>query len=392
MDGFYNGGFPVGGYTPVHKGVGGYQEQMWTPNFEVMEGMRFGQFYPAPYLPEIRFDQVFKDSVVIPAGCPVALDQNGYLVPAGYKAGTPIAVGTPDETVYSKKDLDFFARFGIKNAAGTVAPVAGSAKAGVTAGYVIGVASYDVFRIAGKDPQDPGTFFFHNYQRQSGVAVLTDYLLEFPIEPFKRKAATIKEAGDGLKDTFDLMDGTDAASIWVKLNGAPSYSGSSWTFDASGSPDYIKFKTAPAAGVKIEIYFEHTLTLADGYNSLFKGMTTFRGAVGTGDLITFDGNSKFVKAVTPVVDPDLVFQILGKVTLVDKKNWPKQLLDKVRTAIDPRFSFPIINPENLDGISKLDQQAGSATQGVNNQMWLAGQTEQVIANSEGGLVRFNMNI
>src|SRR4030066_1105680 len=97
----FNTNFPNGGYQAVHKGNRELSGQM-TPNFEIMEGMRFGQFYPAPYLPSVRYEHIFQDRIVITAGKPVAMDSRGSLVPAGYRL--VIAAGAAQGPQYSADD------------------------------------------------------------------------------------------------------------------------------------------------------------------------------------------------------------------------------------------------------------------------------------------------
>jgi hypothetical protein len=393
MDGTFNKFPGAGGYTPVHKGVGGYQETGFTPNFEVMEGMRFGQFYPAPYLPVKRLDPVFMDYVVIPAGAPVAIDASGYLVPAGY------AIAGAGEEVYADQDV----LLGTLKFDGTPAGTGQSAK-GAAVGLVIGVASYDVYQRAGSDPQNPATFKYHNYQRQNGVAVLTDYLLEFPIEPTLRKSEkTESVAGVAAAGSVPLTgsDGTgkstDVLSIMVKIDGIKmeetAVGGTAnWAFVAGALDadiDSITFTNEIPAGAKLSITYE--VKQDSGlYNALFKGMTTCRGDISSftyDKLIGFDLNSKYIAIdkTTASADP---FSVMGKITLIEK-GWPKQLLDRVKTVYDPRTQFPVINPET-GATSKMDQQPGSATQGVNGQMWYAGVTAANLA--ESALIRFNMNI
>jgi hypothetical protein len=298
--GYLTGQLGAGGYTATHRGMPRHVGERMTPNFEKKEGLRFGPFVPAAYLPSVRLEVQNWDHFVITAGAPVAVDSNGFAVPAGLKIALRLGAGNGPQ--YSAADVTA----GVKNAMG-VAVTAGMyvvdsmITAGITVGHVIGVASYDVYQQLNSDPHNPGTYKFHNYNRQNSVALLTNYLLEFP--------------------------------------------------------------TAGVSGTK------------------FPGMTTFVGACKPGDLVTFNIDSKFVK-FSPAqltsfdeVEAELEkrAEVIGIVTAVEKE-WPKQLLDQVKTAFDSRLYSPVVNPENgqfTDGAG-LDQMPGSATDGVPHAIQYAG--------------------
>jgi len=298
--GFLTGQLGAGGYSPTHRGMPRYVPQRITPNFEKKEGLRFGPFVPAPYLPAARLEVLNYDFFVITAGTACSVDSQGFLVPAGLKIA--LALGAGNGPVYSASDI----QAGVKNAQGAT-PAVGEhvvdsmIAAGITVGKCIGVASYDVYQQLNSDPHNPGTYKYNNYNRQNSVALLTNYLLEFPTEG--------------------------------------------------------------ASGVK------------------FPGMAVWKGAAKPGDLVTFDIDSKFVAyspaAITAIADvaPALEKQldIIGIVTHVDSE-WPKQLLDQVKTAYDPRLMSPVVNPDTGafgDG-SGLDKMPGSATDGVPHAIQYAG--------------------
>jgi hypothetical protein len=277
-----------------------YVGQRMTPNFEKKEGLRFGPFVPAMYLPSVRLEVLNYDQFVISAGTPCAVDSNGFLVPAGLKIA--LALGAGNGPVYAQADITA----GVKNAMGAV-PTVGEhvvdsmIAANITVGKCIGVASYDVYMQLNTDPHNPGTYKFHNYNRQNSVSLLTNYLLEFPTE------------------------------------GA---SGPKWA-----------------------------------------GMATWKGAVKPGDLVTFDINSKFVKFAPAQltsfdeVEAELArhLDIVGIVTGIES-HWPKDLLNLVKTAYDPRLYSPVVSPDTgafTDG-SGLDQMPGSATDGVPHAVQYAG--------------------
>jgi hypothetical protein len=300
--GYLNSQLGAGGYEATHRGTPRYVGKRTTPNFEKKEGERFGPFVPAAYLPSQRLEPVNYDHFVITAGQPVALDSNGYAVPAGLKKA--IALGAGNGPKYKEKDV----LAGVKNAAGVLVEedeyvVDSMIDEEITVGAVIGVASYDVYQQLNTDPHNPATYLSHNYNRQNSFAILTNYLLEYP------------------------------------------------TVGVSG----------PA----------------------FAGMATWKGAAIPGDLVTFDIDSYFVKYVAAElasyndVEAAIAAQhdIIGVVTAIESQ-WPKQLLDQVKTAYDPRLYSPVVSPDTgvfTDG-SGLDQMPGSATDGVPHAIQYAGGT------------------
>lgn len=392
MADFFNPNFPQGGYKATHKGNSELYGHT-TPNFEIMEGMRFGQFYPAAFLPSVRYEPVFQDRIVIAAGKPVALASNGALVPAGYKL--LIAAGAGQGPQYSADD----AAMGVKNAQGNFVTageyvVDSLIAASISVGACMGVASYDVYMLSGSDPTNPATYKFHNYNRQTGVAVLTDYLLEFPIETFKRQSHKI--SATAAEDSLELVLAHNtvlAHTIELRINGRRDVD---FSF-VEGTPDKLTWLSGGVKdGDKIEVTYLYELT--GTYATPFAGMATWRGSVKPGDFVTFDKDSAWV-AYSPVAIGDTSatneaaniaaaisksLSIVGQVVLVDG-NFPKQFLDKVKTAHDDRLNGSIV--EGRTGqINQLDKMPGSATNGAPHNIHFAG------GDQKSGIVRFNMNI
>jgi hypothetical protein len=312
--GFLTGQLGAGGYQANHRGEPRYVGHRTTPNYEKKEGERFGPFVPAPYLPSQRLEPHNYDHFVITSHQPVALDSRGYAVPAGLKKA--LALGGANGPQYTEADI----LAGVKNAAGATPAVgerviASMITAGITIGAVIGVASYDVYMQLNSDPHNPGTYKFHNYNRQNSFAILTNYLLEHPV--------------------------------------------------------------VGAGGVK------------------FPGMAVWKGAVKPGDLVTYDIESKLVAyAPSQLTSFDEVeaalaaqHEILGVVTAVETQ-FPKQLLDQVKTAFDPRLYTPTVSPDTgefTDG-SGLDAMPGSATDGVPHAIQYAG------GNLTSGMVTWKLKL
>lgn len=394
-DGYYYGDMGAGGYEATHRGGQPRYKQFHrvTPNFEHKEGLRHGPFLPAPYLPGIRLDEVFHDWYVIAAGSPVVLLDDGFIVPAGMKK--LIAAGaTGVGPQYSQADVVS----GVRNASGA-AVAAGEyvidsiLAEGLGAGRVIGVASYDVFRQLNSDPHNPGSYEQHNYNRQNGVAVLTSYVLEFPIEPLKRTEVEMKvTAADG-QTTLDLgHENVLEHHIAVTVNKDRLVD---FTLNAGAGADGVDQLAHPALSAGDEVVVKYIYE-EDFYQAPFAGLQTVRGDVKVSDLITFDENSKFVKFSASTIDEadaatikaaiEEREDILGHVTAVDYK-FPKQMLDKVKSAYDERLYSPIINPETGEKeFSGLDKTQGSATDGVPHMIQYAG------GDLKTGIVRFHLHL
>jgi hypothetical protein len=397
MADYFTGSFPTGGYQATHKGNSDLSSP-WTPNFEISEGMRFGLNYPAPYLPLERYEPTFQDYKVIAAGKPVALDVDGFMVPAGYRL--LYALGAGNGPQYTQTDVDH----GVLKADGTAAAVNDYVidtmiTESKTVGRCCGVASYDAYQLSGSDPTNPATYRRHNYNRQTGVAILTDYYLEFPVEPYERiehtMTATIAGADQG---DFDFAHNTVLDyTVKIKVNGRRDVD---FTF-VGGTPDKADWNSGTTNDylkigdqVEVEYLYENTGT----YNAPFAGIASWRGSAAPGDLVTYDQNSAFITYAPGTIDDtstgdrsaqiaaeiDATLDILGTVYLVDT-NFPKQFLDRVKTAYDPRLTGDIL--DGRTGLaSKLDRMPGSATDGMPHNVFYAGGDQTT------GIVRFNLNV
>jgi len=398
-DGYYYGDMGAGGYSAVHRGGQPRYKRFHriTPNFEHKEGLRHGPFLPAPYLSGMRLDEVFHDWYVIAAGCPVVLLDDGFVVPAGFKKLIE-AGNTGVGPQYTQADLVD----GVKDAEGNV-PAVGDyvidsiLAAGLGAGRVIGVASYDVFRQLNSDVHNPASYERHNYNRQNGVAVLTTYVLEFPIEPLKRSEVELKHTAGGAEATLDLGHAEvleHHVTITVNKDRVVDFTLAAGA--GAGGVDQLQGLSLVADD---EVVVKYTYQEAF-YDAPFAGLQTVRGDVKVSDLITFDENSKFVKfSATAIGDTSVGDEsaniaaaikeqgdILGHVTAVDYK-FPKQMLDKVKSAYDERLYSPIINPETGEKeFSGLDKTQGSATDGVPHMIQYAG------GDLKTGIVRFHLHL
>ena len=210
---------PVGG-RPNYK-----RYDQWghmTPNFEFSEGIRpAGEFQVAPYLPEVRYNVRLLYPVVLSGGKIVSMDPNGYIVPAGLRkqlealvakgavAKTTTRAGQANEvaglTRYTAKDVDA----AVRNAAGALVVdgeavvesfISGANCGGtvlLTVSKPVGVSSYNYWRHAGGNGENPALFNQLNFSLQNKVAFVCDYQLELPIVTDRATYAAAPFAGMG---------------------------------------------------------------------------------------------------------------------------------------------------------------------------------------------------
>lgn len=182
-----------------------------TPNVEFSEGIRpAGNFAPAPYLPLVRYEgNDFDVYTVISAGKVVALDSKGFLVPAGL-------ADTASKVAYTQLDVDN----GVVGANGVAVTAGELVSAQLTAATItvsapVGVAPYNYFQNSGGDGSNPALFNFANFNHQSRVVFLTDYVLELPVvaeadyanAPLKGIASVIAEKDTLKPGDFLTFDG-----------------------------------------------------------------------------------------------------------------------------------------------------------------------------------------
>ena len=384
-NGFLYGNLGDGGYQATHRGLP-YQGQLAkrvTPNFEKKEGDRFGGFVPASYLPSIRLEPVNYDFFVISAGSPCALDSKGYAVPAGYSI--LLSKGKNQGPQYSSYDVNA----GVANALGAPVQVGeyvvnAMIDAGLSVGKCLGVASYDVFMQLNSDPHNPATYKYHNYNRQNSFSILTKYLLEFPIEPFKRTECKMEFTATEDKTTLDLGSNTVLPkSVKMTVNKDRFVAFTFAKGAGAAGVDQLQALTIKSGDmVVVEFVKEENF-----YKAPFEGMATWRGEAKPNALVTFNEDSKFCIFEEPVIEGADVaelkasvqealnknYNVIGIVTMVDKE-FPKQMLDLVTTAFDPRLYTPIVNPETGKIVDDkgLDRMPGSATDGVPHMIQYAG--------------------
>lgn len=185
----------------------------------------------------------------------------------------------------------------------------------------------------------------------------------------------------------------------------------------NASPDTLSVLAKEADEFRVE-FLQQT---ASSYSTPFPGLTTFRERGTTvlpGQMVTFDYEGNFI------VDPEVSYssnrltdglfnamnvasadyadranlgpllasemnlmkrkkdQVLGQVIRVDY-DYPKDSLNKVRTAFDPNMQGALVDPET--GVEQvLDRMPGSATGGIPYNIYLAG------GDTESGTVLINL--
>lgn len=154
-----------------------------TPDVKASEGFNsVGKFYPAPWLPLVRYNEEMFADVVISRGKPLAF-AGPYLVPAGLKLELDAVVGGGAATIlYTIEDV----KKQVKNAAGVLvtageAVVQSLIDEDIGISYFAGIANYDYFRHPGGDGFTPTGFDRYNFRPQSSVSFNMDYHYEYPM-------------------------------------------------------------------------------------------------------------------------------------------------------------------------------------------------------------------
>jgi hypothetical protein len=218
-----------------------------TPNFEFSEGQRpAGEFMPAPYLAAVRFNKYFEEYFVLSGGKVVALDSNGYVVPAGLKkqmasyiaafdggggaggtgladADTLVTNNPNDFTVYAQADIDRGALDAAGNAVvlgdavvkGLLDLTGNSAVIVTNVSCPVGVSMYNYWAHPGGNGENPVDFNKYNFNLQNKVVFLCDYQIELPTveddatyaaAPFAGMGAMVGGAGTILPGMFVTYD------------------------------------------------------------------------------------------------------------------------------------------------------------------------------------------
>lgn len=312
------------------------------PNVEVSDSIRPAvEFAPADYLSLVRFDKWYEDWFVIQAGKIVALDINNRVVPAGlalqaaaYKTAFENNSITP-ETV-------------------------GACRAAARA--VVGLTKYTANDVA------EGVKNFAGLLVQEGEPVVESF---FAVGS-TNLIAVPNNTSFGDDDTLVVLN-----SISKPVGVAP-YNYWRWVGGDGTNPTQYRrhnYNLQHQVAILCDYFIE--LPVVKDTNYAAAPLTGIAAAIYTtgnpftpGCFVKTDFNSNFVKA-----DPaaDSFFDIIGQVLSVDKE-WPKDYLERVRTAFDP----------TAPGMSKLDASPGSATGGLPDNIFLAN------GSAAEGVVRINL--
>lgn len=200
-----------------------------TPNYnvEVSEGNTPpGDFFPATYLKvAVSENRIGGSNFVLMPGKPVAFDTNKRLIPAGLAwekesydatyaetsgdAATKRAAANAAATIkYTAVD----AAAGVRNANGLVctadeilAEEMMDASIGVT--DPIGIMRYSALQAAGTDPNDPSTFYKHNYDTGGSRAFIRKCYIQVPVVEVNQRAEAVTNGSNTHRIALYIADG-----------------------------------------------------------------------------------------------------------------------------------------------------------------------------------------
>lgn len=387
-------------YTPTHKRFDDWGKV--TPQVEISEGIRPAQAYlPAPYLPTVRYNEHYRDYFVISAGTPVALDSNGFVIPAGLalqfqnitkSTGVNLAT-TAGLTTYSATDVTL----GIKNALGetceagepVIAAMLGISNAGgedwtsedtrldddtnvvLALTPAIGFATADMWLLSSYGSWSPSAatlagaaaealaFYaaesspylmkYHNYELQGPVGITTRAYIEVPV-------VTVASA-------FTTADTPLFGGI---ARGAAITGGTIWHGN-------IFF---PGVSVGYDVYSRYVPTLAATVSTEVSG-----SAITAANFIDVANSAG---TTDEEVETALMQYHAGLSTICGRCLWyeplsvyPKDYLGHVRTAY------------NVTGFNAIDRMPGSANGGYPDNVAYAA-SSATISSSIVGVARINL--
>jgi len=312
--------------------------------------------------------------------------------------------------------------------------------------YPIGVAPYAYLQWAGGDGSNPSEYARHNYNMQHQVAVLCDYVIKLPLIPLQVAAETVDKtvtasllvistanvhtrafAQQETQGRYNATTGyipvlaaypvvaialaevnvaTNTARTLITMQSsntaddvstilvnevsslsALTAAGDFWVDYPVGvvfiySADGATLPTAlsGAAGT-VSITYYHTTTDA-GVVSRFASVVSHTTPLVPGDFLGVDANSNLVKATTGAGGD--TFGVIGQVLAIDS-SFPKDALDRVRTAYDPALNTDasgsmanaVAGTAALN-LGQMDQMPGSATAGYPDSIHYAGAADTMV--------------
>lgn len=438
------------------------------PDIEHSEGERPAhEFKPAAWLPVQFWDKHYENWMVVMPGKAVALDPDGYVMPAEYgltgasvvyaqndvDAGViDISTGLP---VTTTKTVVLSNLTGVKDATWTAANAGtgvvtsgfmgrfGVSFEDTTAKYAIGVAPYAYLQWCGGDGFNPSEYARHNYNMQHQVAVLCDYVIKLPLIPAEAATETV----DKTTTVANLTFGTRAVHtrthaqnntegryhpttgtvpilytypvIALALdyeNVATQTSRTTIVMESTSSSDdlssiLVNEKSSPGSITQAGDYFVDypvgvifiyssdgstvptaisgaggTVSITYYYNganpSVYsKFASVLAGGLVPGDFLKVGAGSNLVKA-----DPssDNFAAIIGQVIAIDS-NYPKDALDRVRTAYNPALGTNAsgsmangVAATSSLNLGQMDQMPGSANGGYPDLIHYAGAADTIV--------------
>lgn len=289
------------------------------PNIEISEGDRPAEeFKPASYLKVARYDKWYENWFVIQAGKVVALDANGKVVPAGLAAQaaaykTDFELNTNTETITGCKTI---------------------------ARAVTGLDLYTADDVAQGTKNNAGNLV------TVGEPVVESF--------FSFSATNLSNiAGNTVFTDSDSLTQTNVIS---KPIGVVPYNVWQWAGGDGFNPTQYKFHNynlQHQVAVLCDYYIEVPVVLDTDYAGapmagIAAGIYTSGSPFTPGCFVKTGLDSNFYLASTS----DGWYDVVGQVLAVDT-NWPKDYMDRVRTA------WP-----NLGTVPELNQSPGSASSGL----------------------------
>lgn len=453
-------------YNPNHK--------VWDhvgniiPDIEHSEGQRPAlELKVASWLPVVFFDKHYENWYTVMPGKAISLDPNGDAMPAHYGAGgasvtysqSDVDVGTIDVStglpVTTAGKVVLLDALNGTRGSGWTRALAGTAdnstyrsgflgKFGVEFGdsvkYPIGVAPYGYLQWCGGDGTNPANYVKHNYNMQSKVAVLCDYVIRLPLVP----AQVLTETVDKSTTSSALVSSTRAvhtrsyavacasgrynatygavpvlstypviALALAEVTLAKNTARTTITMQSNNTADdvssiLVNERTSLAAVTQSGDYYVDydygvifiyssdgstipaAITGAAGTVSITyyvlssapsvvsKFACVVAGAIKPGDFLKVGADSNLVVATTEDFK-----NIIGQVIGFEK--YPRDSLDMVRTSFSPALNTSSLGSmanatlgSASANLGQMDQMAGSATGGVPDAVNYAGAADTMV--------------
>jgi hypothetical protein len=310
-----------------------------------------------------------------------------------------------------------------------------------TAKYPVGLAPYAYLQWAGGDGSNPSAYSRHNYNMQHQVAVLCDYVVKLPLVPAQVASETVEKAVAAANLVFGTRDTHTRTQVQANAEGrynattgtvpvlstypvialaldfedvAKQTSRTTLALASDNSADdvssiLVNEKTALSAVTQAGDYFVDYLVgvvfiySADGAtvpaaisgaagtvsltyyrngvapSTLSKFGSVLAGDIAPGDFLKVGTGSNLVKATSEDFK-----EIVGQVLALDN-NFPKDALDRVRTAYSPALGTDSsgsmangVAGSSSANLGQMDQMPGSANGGYPDHLHYAGGADTLV--------------